>query len=198
MLDTLSQLRSQEVGWLRAVDPAAERRALVSVACFDLHTVYLWCALRWLHGRIKKLPEVKSYLACARMALRLKDAVRRLIRSSGGDSSDESDEDTDAAVDSDEDTASDTETDTCSDSDRHESDDHDGTDSDATDDSLVECDICLEDVEPDQLLTLVKCSHIFCKSCLRDWASKGDTCPTCRAPLAAGARDTEQRHVPLI
>lgn len=45
-------------------------------------------------------------------------------------------------------------------------------------DDIKECPICFTDKEQNIEL---KCSHIFCKPCIKRWLTeKGDTCPICR------------------
>jgi hypothetical protein len=42
-----------------------------------------------------------------------------------------------------------------------------------------ECIICLNQFEKGQSLTLLKCGHIYHKSCLELWFNKKRTCPLC-------------------
>ncbi|MES1912142.1 MAG: hypothetical protein MHM6MM_004467 [Cercozoa sp. M6MM] len=50
------------------------------------------------------------------------------------------------------------------------------------------CAICIEDecVDP---VTLVACSHVYCRSCITEWAVRKPSCPYCDASLTDGARD---------
>ena len=45
----------------------------------------------------------------------------------------------------------------------------------------IECNICLEEFEPNVVLANTLCGHAFHLDCLRKW--NGNTCPTCRINL---------------
>ena len=45
--------------------------------------------------------------------------------------------------------------------------------------NFKECVICLEEMTEDQMLTLVRCSHIYHKECLEKWIYKNSICPLC-------------------
>ena len=59
----------------------------------------------------------------------------------------------------------------------------------ATDDELDEagrtCIICRDDMTVHDCKRLPVCSHMFHKSCLREWLVQQQSCPTCRADIAA-------------
>ena len=42
-----------------------------------------------------------------------------------------------------------------------------------------ECIICLNEIDRGQSLTLLKCGHIYHKSCLEMWFYKKRVCPLC-------------------
>lgn len=45
----------------------------------------------------------------------------------------------------------------------------------------VECTICLETFELDQIITILECGHYYHSDCLLPWLSKNDNCPQCRS-----------------
>ena len=49
-----------------------------------------------------------------------------------------------------------------------------------------ECKICLMDYQPDEQITVLKCSelHNFHKECLREWTRNATTCPLCRKDIS--------------
>lgn len=46
----------------------------------------------------------------------------------------------------------------------------------------TQCAICLETYEVGELLTALRCSHLFHGSCLALWAQRAGLCPLCRTP----------------
>ena len=45
------------------------------------------------------------------------------------------------------------------------------------------CNICIEKVMPKQDAIHLGCGHYFHHKCITDWASRKQTCPTCRAKI---------------
>lgn len=45
------------------------------------------------------------------------------------------------------------------------------------------CACCLGDFEQPTTIALLRCGHMFCEECIRTWASKSPSCPTCRASM---------------
>ena len=45
------------------------------------------------------------------------------------------------------------------------------------------CTICLDDLDSDESIYKLKCSHVFHRSCLKEWAAKKNECPVCRTKL---------------
>ena len=50
-----------------------------------------------------------------------------------------------------------------------------------TDDNL--CPICYENFNPDSLVVVTTCSHLFHYDCLEKWLSRKDKCPLCRTTI---------------
>ena len=48
---------------------------------------------------------------------------------------------------------------------------------------VTHCTICLEDVNSDQAIYELKCSHVFHRDCLKEWAVKKNECPVCRTKI---------------
>ncbi|CAD7954868.1 unnamed protein product [Amoebophrya sp. A25] len=50
----------------------------------------------------------------------------------------------------------------------------------------IECPICLDEFEPNGMLVIERCCHVFCKGCLSDLLKSGTAqiCPTCRGPCS--------------
>ncbi|CAN6208400.1 unnamed protein product [Urochloa humidicola] len=54
----------------------------------------------------------------------------------------------------------------------------------------LECAVCLSEVaDGEKVRTLPKCAHAFHVECIDMWFHSHDTCPLCRAPVAADAAD---------
>ena len=47
-----------------------------------------------------------------------------------------------------------------------------------------ECPICLEEFSYTDKVILLKCCHLFCRSCFTQWAKTSITCPLCRQECA--------------
>ena len=48
------------------------------------------------------------------------------------------------------------------------------------DGKMPQCGICLEEHEIGTVVAVLRCSHWFCKECVRTWLRTNGTCPTCR------------------
>lgn len=48
---------------------------------------------------------------------------------------------------------------------------------------LLTCPVCHEDHKDVDNITLTKCTHIFCKDCLKTWLEEKESCPLCREKL---------------
>ncbi|CAL5051522.1 unnamed protein product [Urochloa decumbens] len=56
----------------------------------------------------------------------------------------------------------------------------------------LECAVCLSEVaDGEKVRTLPKCAHAFHVECIDMWFHSHDTCPLCRAPVAAAAADAD-------
>ena len=51
------------------------------------------------------------------------------------------------------------------------------------DDSITEDDECPVCFEPIQQGAMTACKHTFCRTCLKQWASRSPECPICRHEL---------------
>lgn len=45
---------------------------------------------------------------------------------------------------------------------------------------IKECPICLNKFEPDSKISILKCDHVYCHSCLEEWCHYNTNCPICR------------------
>ena len=50
-------------------------------------------------------------------------------------------------------------------------------------DSIDECTICLEDLDKNNLVKILKCGHEFHTKCIHDWMKIKKTCPICRKKI---------------
>ncbi|XP_002974287.2 E3 ubiquitin-protein ligase EL5 [Selaginella moellendorffii] len=57
-----------------------------------------------------------------------------------------------------------------------------------SDQSVVECAICLTELEEAIVRVLPSCNHVFHRSCIDLWLSCNTTCPICRRDLVANHR----------
>lgn len=46
------------------------------------------------------------------------------------------------------------------------------------------CVICYENYKEDDVLCVLRCSHVFHSNCLSRWAATESTCPNCRAAIS--------------
>lgn len=53
----------------------------------------------------------------------------------------------------------------------------------------AECCICMEEFEPDDVIVMTDCKHIFHKSCCKEWLQQSTTCPVCRTDLTSPPSD---------
>jgi len=56
-----------------------------------------------------------------------------------------------------------------------------------------QCSICLDNFKPQEILTVLPCSHAFHRSCIVSWFEMKSTCPFCRHDL----QDVQQENVPF-
>ena len=56
------------------------------------------------------------------------------------------------------------------------------------------CIICRDDMTVHDCKQLPGCGHLFHKSCLREWLTQQQTCPTCRSDIAAMQRQENTRN----
>lgn len=47
----------------------------------------------------------------------------------------------------------------------------------------INCAICLNDFEPENLISITSCNHIFHKDCIKEWTHYKTNCPVCRDEL---------------
>ena len=45
---------------------------------------------------------------------------------------------------------------------------------------MIECSICLEEIEDEEDKYITLCNHIFHQSCLIKWIKDNQNCPICR------------------
>ena len=45
---------------------------------------------------------------------------------------------------------------------------------------IKECSICLNKFEPNSKISILKCDHVYCHSCLEEWCHYNNSCPVCR------------------
>ncbi|XP_076240650.1 uncharacterized protein LOC143183108 isoform X2 [Calliopsis andreniformis] len=50
-------------------------------------------------------------------------------------------------------------------------------------DNSKECTICLNAIKQGDQTTMLRCEHIFHKSCIQQWAAYEKSCPNCRNPF---------------
>lgn len=48
------------------------------------------------------------------------------------------------------------------------------------------CSICINQLEPDDLVRILPCEHIFHSECIYDWMCKSLSCPLCRKNIIDG------------
>lgn len=57
------------------------------------------------------------------------------------------------------------------------------------------CGICMEGKYTGDTVTVLPCSHWFCKECVETWLRQNRICPTCRAPVEENrGRENENHH----
>jgi hypothetical protein len=56
---------------------------------------------------------------------------------------------------------------------------------DFPDDFPMECCICMEDFVGTDVIVMTECSHVFHKTCCREWLRQARTCPVCRMDIPA-------------
>ena len=47
--------------------------------------------------------------------------------------------------------------------------------------TVIDCSICLEDMEDTTIESKLECGHIFHKECISKWTVKNNNCPLCRS-----------------
>lgn len=59
---------------------------------------------------------------------------------------------------------------------------------------LDQCLVCLEDYQPEEEVRVMKCRHVFHRTCVDEWMQKGrNNCPTCRS---TGVQTTADNPAP--
>lgn len=55
------------------------------------------------------------------------------------------------------------------------------------------CPICLQQIEPAEVVRQPPCRHIFHSTCIDSWGLKNLSCPVCRAELSQAALEAAKR-----
>ncbi|MES1910439.1 MAG: hypothetical protein MHM6MM_003032 [Cercozoa sp. M6MM] len=203
---------------LRKMHPLVAR-ACLRVALCHTWTAFILASFSWAACRLLQDDRVAVFWKLRSASLRLCKLIRRLTiqcqqrlqqqrECSESSDSDSESNDSESSNSTTESTNTSTDSTDLSDSDIESSETDSVTDSDSlsTDSqcpsrrasySIGPCPICLEDQYTDPV-TLVACSHVFCRACIAEWASRGRMrCPMCNASLEEGARDSDHQRLAL-
>ena len=58
-------------------------------------------------------------------------------------------------------------------------------------DGETSCPVCLSDLAVGESGRMLRCKHLFHKSCIDEWLVVNATCPTCRAPVIEGREGSD-------
>ena len=64
-----------------------------------------------------------------------------------------------------------------------------------------ECIICLMEIEPEEIVVTLQCSHTYHAKCITRWAARTATCPTCRTKISiqdCALHENDVRPVPTV
>ena len=50
-------------------------------------------------------------------------------------------------------------------------------------DESISCTVCMNQFEPNKMVSKLPCGHVFCETCISRWFQSKNTCPNCRGRL---------------